>query len=125
MHIKACRLGFKDSNLVIFRLGNTGAIIDVEGESEPAEEIIHWSQQLDMADLLKSLREIKHLDSLGDMAIPTYVIEALKDKYASVRYWGVIGLRNNCKAPADIRRAKTAGCGGPGACHESESRACR
>jgi HEAT repeat protein len=32
----------------------------------------------------------------------------LSDKYASVRYWAVIGLHNNCKRSSDIKRAKTA-----------------
>ena len=101
---KACRIGFKDSNEVKFKLGEPTP----RGPKPGTRAIPHWRDKLDRTDLLKRLREVKDLDRLGENAIPNYIIEALKDKYSSVRYWGVIGLHSHCKAPADIKRAKFA-----------------
>ncbi len=101
LHAKACRIGFKDSNEVKFKLG------DSVTRAPEAETIPHWKEQLDKTDLLKRLRKIKDLDGLGKKAIPRY-IEALNDKYGSVRYWAVVGLHNNCKSSSDIKRTKAA-----------------
>jgi uncharacterized sulfatase len=72
----------------------------------PAKDEQHWRNKLDRTDLLERLHKIKELDGEGDKAIPKY-FKALSDKYASVRYWAVIGLHNNCKRSSDIERAKT------------------
>ncbi|MHC4556491.1 MAG: HEAT repeat domain-containing protein, partial [Planctomycetota bacterium] len=72
----------------------------------PTKDDQHWRNKLDKTDLLERLRKIKDLDGQGNKAIPKY-FEALGDRYASVRYWAVIGLHNNCKG-TDIERAKSA-----------------
>jgi len=98
---RACRIGFRDSNEVKFKHGDS-----VPPTPEDVT-IPHWTEQLDKTDLLERLRSIKELDTLGEKAIPRY-FEALNDEYGSVRYWAVIGLHNNCKAAGDVKRAKAA-----------------
>jgi len=103
LHAKACRIGFRDSDEVRFKLGDS--VTGGEGSATPT--ISHWSEQLDKTDLLQRLRKIKKLDGKGRKAIPGY-FKALNDKYASVRYWAVTGLHNNCKRAEDVKRAKVA-----------------
>jgi N-sulfoglucosamine sulfohydrolase len=105
LHAKACRIGFKDSNEV--RLKFDDDVPTSKPPKTPAEDPQHWRVKLDQTDLLERLRKIKELDYLGKKAIPQYYT-ALKDKYASVRYWAVIGLHYNCKSPADKEKAKAA-----------------
>ena len=101
MHARACRIGFKDSKEVRYKLGDSVAV-------GPAPATIpHWRKQLDKTDLLERLSKIKQLDGLGERAIPMYM-KALSDKYASVRYWSVVGLHNNCRRDSDVRQAKAA-----------------
>jgi hypothetical protein len=96
---RACRIGFKDSREVRFRFGDSATA----GTAHVT--IPHWRDKLDKTDLLKRLRKIKNLDGEGNKAIRSY-IKALNDEYASVRYWAVIGLHNQCKSNRDINRAK-------------------
>ena len=98
---KACRIGFRDSDEVRFKVGDSAEV----GSAPETTE--HWRQRLNRTDLLERLRKIKHLDRSVNKAIPKYY-EALKDEYASVRYWAVVGLHNNCKRAGDIKRAKAA-----------------
>ena len=100
LHTKACRIGFKDSKQVQFKFEDevTAAKLPVA----PIGDEQHWRGKLDRTDLLERLRTIKELDGQGDKAIPKY-FKALNDKYASVRYWAVIGLHYSSKA-ADARR---------------------
>lgn len=102
LHAKACRIGFKDSSEV--RLKYDGEVSAAKPPQTPAEDLEHWRNKLDQTDLLERLRKIKDLDGQGDKAIPEY-FKALKDKYASVRYWAVVGLHNNLKG-RHIERAK-------------------
>jgi N-sulfoglucosamine sulfohydrolase len=102
LHAKACRIGFKDSGQVRFRFDDK-----VSGPKPPKTPTIeehHWRHKLDKTDLLKRLRDIKELD--GSSEIEPY-IKALKDKYASVRYWAAIGLYYSSKAK-DTAQAKAA-----------------
>jgi len=101
LHAKACRIGFRDSNEVKFKLGDPVVV------GPPPVTTPHWREQLDKTDLLERLRKIKDLDGTGKKAIPRY-FEALNDEYGSVRYWAVVGLHNSCKGARDIRRAKAA-----------------
>ena len=101
LHAKACRIGFRDSNEVKFKLGDPVVV------GPPPVTTPHWREQLNETDLLERLRKIKDLDGTGKKAIPRY-FEALNDEYGSVRYWAVVGLHNSCKGARDIRRAKTA-----------------
>jgi hypothetical protein len=100
LHAKACRIGFKDSGEVRFRFDDK-----VSGPKPPetlARDNQHWRHKLDQTDLLARLRKIKELDGSGENG--PYV-KALKNKYASVRYWAVVGLHNNLKGK-EIERAK-------------------
>ena len=96
----ACRLGFRDSDRVEFELGDK-----LTTPVEPRTDVVHWRDMIDRTDLLDRLRAIKALDGQGEKAIPRY-FEALGDKYGSVRYWAVVGLRVNCKDDQTIERAK-------------------
>jgi hypothetical protein len=99
LYSKACRIGFRDSDEVRFKLGDSPTAI-----AKP-KAASHWRDELDRTDLLKRLRRIKKLDYKGEKAIPKY-FEALADEYASVRYWAVVGLHNNCKEFSDVERVK-------------------
>lgn len=101
LRAKACRIGFRDSREVKFKLGDSVAV------GTAPETIPHWRRQLDRTDLLERLREIKQLDGLPERAIPMYM-KALSDSYASVRYWSVVGLHNNCRRDSDLKPAKAA-----------------
>lgn len=105
LHAKACRIGFKDSGEVRFKFDDK--VSTTERPRTPAKDEQHWRIKLDRTDQLERLRKIKELDGQGYRAIPKY-FKAMSDKYASVRYWAVIGLHNNCKRSSDIKRAKTA-----------------
>jgi hypothetical protein len=96
---KACRIGFRDSNEVKFKLGDSVAV----GSAPETTE--HWRQRLKRTDLLERLRRIKQLDGSGRRAIAGY-IKALNDRDASVRYWAVVGLHNNYKRIRDVKQAK-------------------
>jgi len=103
LQAKACRIGFQDSEQVMFKLGEPAT----GGKGAELEIIPHWKEQLNQTDLLERLLSIKEWDGLGKEAIPRYM-EALRDEYGSVRYWAVVGLHNSCKEAEDIERAKTA-----------------
>jgi len=105
LHAKACRIGFKDSSEVRFKFGDK--VSATERSKTPAKDEQHWRIKLDRTDLLERLRKVKELDLQGRKAIPRY-FQALGDKYASVRYWAVIGLHNSCKRSSDMKRAKRA-----------------
>ena len=99
LRAKACRIGFKDSNEVKFKLGDPVVV------GPPPVTTPHWRDELGKTDLLERLRNIKKLDGLGKKAIPAY-INALKDRYAPVRYWAVVGLHHECKTRRAIQDVK-------------------
>jgi uncharacterized sulfatase len=98
---RACRIGFRDSNEVRYKPGES--IVAVPEQVTP----LHWREKLDKTDLLERLRKIKDLDYSGSKAIPEYY-EALEDEYTSVRYWAVVGLHYNSRSSKEVKRAKTA-----------------
>ena len=100
LHAKACRIGFKDSGEVRFRFDDK--VSGPKPPKTPARDNQHWRNKLDQTDMLNRLRRIKELDGSGENGP---YIEALKDKYASVRYWAVVGLHNNPKG-RHIERAR-------------------
>ncbi|HUV64268.1 MAG TPA: sulfatase-like hydrolase/transferase, partial [Sedimentisphaerales bacterium] len=100
LHAKACRIGFKDSGEVRFRFDDK--VSGAKPPKTPASDEQHWRNKVNQTDLLTRLRKIKELDGSGENE--PYV-KALKDKYASVRYWAVVGLHNNSKGEV---RAKAA-----------------
>ncbi|MFQ6036321.1 MAG: sulfatase-like hydrolase/transferase, partial [Sedimentisphaerales bacterium] len=109
LQAQACRIGFRDSEKVMFKLGDpiTGSK-GAEGSRKAGSQIIpHWTEQLNQTDLLERLRMIKDLDGLGEEAIPGYM-EALRDEYGSVRYWAVVGLHNSCQEHQDMEQVKIA-----------------
>ena len=97
---KACRIGFKDSDEVEFKLGDPVVMKRIP-QTAP-----HWRELLDKTNLLERIRKIKNLDLSGNKAIPKYY-ESLKDEYSSVRYWAVIGLHYNCKSAKEVEQAKS------------------
>ncbi len=120
---RACRIGLRDSNEAALKLLQGRTIEDSKEQDEPTEEIPHWTDVLYKTDLLARLRKIKALDFVArpswpwptgwkpvPQAIPQY-LSALKDEYASVRYWAVIGLHYNC--PATARRSAETSKDGP------------
>jgi N-sulfoglucosamine sulfohydrolase len=95
LHAKACRIGFKDSKQVKFNFDDK--ISGPKPPETPTKDEQHWRNKLDRTDLLERLRKIKELDGQGEKAIPKY-FKVLGDKYASVRYWAVIGLHYGSKS---------------------------
>jgi len=104
---RACRIGFKDSNEAAVKLLQGNELENVKGQNESSDEIPHWTDTLYKTYLLARLRQIKALDLAGEKAIPQY-LSALKDEYASVRYWAAIGLHYNCKDGPDRKQAEAA-----------------
>jgi uncharacterized sulfatase len=100
LHAKACRIGFKDSSETRFKFNDK--VSGAKPPKTPARDEQHWRHKLDQTDLLAQLREIKELDGSGENKL---YIKALNNKYASVRYWAVVGLHNNLKG-RHIERAK-------------------
>jgi len=100
---KACRIGFKDSKVVEYRLGDSVSTT----EQPSSKAMLHWRERLDQTDLLDRLLAIKSLDGQGDKAIPAY-LNALEDKYGPVRYWAVVGLHNACNDAEAIDKARPA-----------------
>ena len=101
LEARACRIGFKDSETVKFKLGDS---ITPAKQAE-TEFIPHWSERFGQTDLLNNLRTIKEFDGLGKQVIPRYM-EALWNEYDSVRYWAVTGLHYSCEEKEDVQRAK-------------------
>jgi arylsulfatase A-like enzyme len=104
---RACRIGLRDSNEAALKLLQGRTIEDSKEQDGPSDEIPHWTDTLYKTDLLARLRQIKALDLAGEKAIPQY-LSALKDEYASVRYWAAIGLHYNCKDGPDRKQAEAA-----------------
>ena len=105
LRAKACRLGFRDSEEVEFKVVEGAAALVMVVPSK--ESVAHWRERLGSTGLLERLRAIKALDGVGERAIPRY-LEALSDPYGSVRYWAVVGLHTVCRDAREIERAKAA-----------------
>ncbi len=103
LRAKACRIGFKDSGEVTFKVGDK---TPAKRPQTPQVDEGHWRKKV-APDMLERVRKIKALDGQGEKAIPEYT-EALADKCASVRYWAVVGLHNSCKSSKHERSATPA-----------------
>lgn len=102
---RACRLGFRDSEEVTFKVVEGAVALQ---QIVPAEEAApHWRENLDKTDLLERLRAIKALDGSGADAMPKY-LAALNDPYGSVRYWAAVGLHTVCLDSGTVERAASA-----------------
>jgi len=98
---KACRIGFRNSDVVTFKLG------DPIKDKPKATETRHWREDIEASGLRSQLAKIKEFDYQGPNATPTY-LASLKDPRPAVRYWAVVGLRAAAKYPADLSLAKLA-----------------
>ena len=96
---KACRIGFRDSREMHYRIGDPMVI----PRSAP-KKYVHWRDKI-KPGLLDRLLEVKDLDLKGDDGLGEY-FNLLNDKEAAVRYWAVIGVYHLSKEKSEIDRAK-------------------
>jgi uncharacterized sulfatase len=99
LYAKACRIGFRDSDIVEFKPGAS-----VKGKPE-ATHTRHWREELEATGLRQRLAKIKEADHQGPNATPDW-LDCLKDGKPAVRYWGVVGLHASAKYPPDLALAK-------------------
>jgi uncharacterized sulfatase len=98
---QACRLGFRDSGVAVFKVGD--AVVD---RPEPTHTD-HWEDKSDLANLRQRLARVKDLDFGGPNATTSFLAH-LKDAKPSVRYWAVTGLHAWTKYSVDLAMAKPA-----------------
>jgi len=96
---KACRIGFKNSKEVRYRIGDPTAM-----PSEAAKKYVYWREKI-KPGLLKRLLEVKDLDLKGKEGLGKY-LKLLEDEDAAVRYWAVIGVHYLSKDKSEIDKAK-------------------
>ncbi len=101
LYAQACRLGFHDSGVAAFRMGD--AVVD---KPEPTH-VDHWEDKSDLAGLRQRLAKVKDLDFGGPNATTSFLAH-LKDTKPAVRYWSVVGLHAWTKYPVDLAMAKPA-----------------
>ncbi len=98
---KACRLGFRDSDVVTFKLGSP--VVD----RPQATQTDDWMDRPDVASALPRLLKLKEFDHEGPNATSQY-IQHLKDMSPAVRYWATVGLHASCRFPVDMTFVKPA-----------------
>jgi uncharacterized sulfatase len=101
LYAKACRIGFRDSNVVTFKLG--GPVQDKPATTQTR----HWQEEIEETGLRQRLAKIKESDYQGPNATPAW-LACLRDAKPAVRYWGAVGLHACAKYPADLALAKPA-----------------
>jgi len=101
LYAKACRLGYRDSGVVAFKVGDPVVDKPVPIQAD------HWEDKPDLAGLRQRLMKIKELDFTGPNAT-TEFLAYLKDPKPSVRYWAVVGLHAWAKYPVDLAMAQPA-----------------
>ncbi len=101
LYAKACRIGFKDSNVAILKIGSPVV------EKPPATQADPWKSRLDSAGLRPRLLKIKELDYEGPNATAEY-IKYLEDAHPVVRYLATVGLHASCRFAVDMTFAKPA-----------------
>jgi hypothetical protein len=101
LYAKACRIGFRGSNVVTFKLG--GPVQDKPATTQAR----HWREEIEDAGLRQRLAKVKEADYQGPNATPAW-LACLKDAKPAVRYWGAVGLHACVKYPADLALAKPA-----------------
>ncbi len=94
LYAKACRIGYADSAVVTFRLGDPL----VDRPSPVRSE--HWKNRLDATNLRQRLWRLRQLDFEGPNANHLYV-NHLDAEFAPTRYWAVEGLRANGRYAVD------------------------
>ena len=90
---KACRLGFRDSTRIRYRVGDAGVPV------QTAEARPHWRRVVDKSGVVERVLALKQLDGQGQKALDAY-LKALGDPAASVRYWALLGIHQCHDAPA-------------------------
>ncbi len=98
LYVKACRIGFRDSDVLMFKLG--GGVVD--RPSPTGTE--HWQDKID-SGLRSRLWKLRQLDYEGANAVYSY-LPHLNDSRPSVRYWAVVGLHASARFATDIGFAK-------------------
>ncbi|HLB74116.1 MAG TPA: sulfatase/phosphatase domain-containing protein, partial [Sedimentisphaerales bacterium] len=106
LRARACRIGFKDSAEVTFKIGDKIAAKSPEIKQADPD---HWRSKVAPetfvpGGMLQRLRKIKALDGRGEKAILQYT-EAINDEYAPVRYWAAVGLHTSCESQAQRESA--------------------
>ncbi len=101
LYAQACRLGFRDSGVAAFKMGD--AVVD---RPEPIHAD-HWEDKSDLPGLRQRLAKVKDLDFTGPNATTAFLAH-LKDPKPAVRYWAVVGLHAWTKYPVDLAMAKPA-----------------
>lgn len=101
LYAKACRLGFRDSEVAMFKLGGP-----VSARPQATQTDL-WKDRLDASELLPRLLTLKELDYLGPNATPLY-LKYVADPHPVVRYWAMVGLHASCRFPIDMTFVKPA-----------------
>jgi uncharacterized sulfatase len=101
LYARACRLGFHDSGVAAFKLGDPVVDKPVAVRSE------HWEDKSDLPGMRQRLMKVKELDFAGPNATSEFLAH-LKDPKPSVRYWAVVGLHVWTKYSVDLAMAKPA-----------------
>jgi N-sulfoglucosamine sulfohydrolase len=101
LYVKACRIGFKDSAVVTFKLGGPVADKPQPTQTDP------WKDRLDSTGLRPRLLKLKEFDYEGPNATSQYM-KHLEDAHPVVRYWATVGLHASCRFPVDMTFVKPA-----------------
>jgi N-sulfoglucosamine sulfohydrolase len=101
LYARACRLGFRDSEVAAFKLG------DPVKDRPEVPHVKHWTEELEASNVRARLWKVKEADFKVPNAMDEY-LGHLKDAHPAVRYWAVVGLHANCRYPLDISLARPA-----------------
>lgn len=101
LYAQACRIGFRRSDLMVFRPG------DPVAERPAPAGTKHWQDEIDASNLRQRLWKLKELDYQGANAVYSY-LPYLDDARPSIRYWAVVGLHAAGRFEADVALARTA-----------------
>jgi hypothetical protein len=101
LHVKACRIGLRDSRVVSFKLG------DPISDKPQTIAVDSWKDKLNIGSLQPRLLKLKELDLEGPNATHLYV-KHLEDSSPVVRYWATVGLHASCRFPVDMTFVKPA-----------------
>jgi N-sulfoglucosamine sulfohydrolase len=99
LYAQACRLGFQDSEVVAFKLG------DPVRDKPETTHTRHWKDELEATNVRLRLWKLKEADYKVPNATGLY-LDYLNDAHPAVRYWAAVGLHANCRYPLDIGLAK-------------------
>jgi N-sulfoglucosamine sulfohydrolase len=101
LYARACRIGFQDSEVLTFKLGDP-----TKDKPEPTQTR-HWEEELEASNVRLRLWKLKEADYRVPNAVDLY-LPYVKDAHPAVRFWAAVGLHANCRYPIDIGLAKPA-----------------